>query len=156
MTVGPCIPCKHTETPKLVRALSYILRMRHNISRRRLVAGCIAIAGAFYMVWASTNAFHEAGHYFARATYVAACIDTPRTGTPEQCDQLATIRPRLPEGVETTDRSVLLAEGSAMHSTGTGVLTLTGIWLAAWSLALAATSGSARRETSRKRRGTNG
>lgn len=98
--------------------------MSQNVSRRRLAAGCIAIVGAVYIVWASTNAFSEAGRYFARATYVASCIGKPRTGIAEQCDHLATIRPHFPEGVETTDQSVLLAEGSATHSTGTGVLTV--------------------------------
>ncbi len=106
--------------------------------RLRPALAVIAILGLLYILWASTQAFGEAGRYFARATYLAECVPHPNPVNDRQCADLAKQRPHTPDDIDITDQSVLLAEGAAMHSTATGVLTLAGLWLATFGVLLTA------------------
>jgi hypothetical protein len=105
--------------------------------RLRPILAFVALAGLVYIVWVSTHAYSEARRYFARATYLAEC-QPPAPAVAGQCAELAAQRPHTPAGIDITDRAVLLAEGSAVQSTATGILTMAGLWLATFGVLLAA------------------
>jgi hypothetical protein len=78
--------------------------------------------------------YDEAERWFARATYNAECTTTADT---PGCTELSLQQPTWPFGVEVTDKDVLLAEASAFHNTGSGVLALSGLFMAMSGVLLA-------------------
>lgn len=93
--------------------------------------GCLSFVSAYFV-------YEEAGRWFARATYNAQCPSVTSLG----CQELSRQLPRWPSGIEVTDKEVLLAEAGALHNTGSGVLTLGGLFMAtAGVLGAAITSG---------------
>ena len=105
----------------------------------RIACAVLAVASfgvAVLAVVQSARAYDYAGRWFNRATYVAECL--PQVQPPnlqEACQRLATEpSPPSQDGVVPTDKELLLAEGTTMHSTATALLTISGILLAACGL----------------------
>ncbi|MBT9255302.1 hypothetical protein KMZ30_06895 [Phycicoccus sp. KQZ13P-1] len=105
--------------------------MRMGRATWRAIVLCLAIGtfglGCFTLVSASA-AFDEAGRWFSRATYLSQCANT--TNQVPGCLALAQHQPHWPEGVEVTSLDVVLAEGAAMHNTGSSILSLGGVLIA--------------------------
>jgi hypothetical protein len=83
--------------------------------------------GCFTLVSANA-AFDEAGRWFSRATYLSQCTDQAHMVA--GCHALAQDPPHWPAGVEVTNPDVVLAEGSAIHNTGSSILSLGGLLIA--------------------------
>ena len=66
----------------------------------------------------------------------AAC-PAPLPSEPPGCAELRLQQPDWPHGVEVRDKDVLLAEASALHNTGSGALSLGGLFMAAAGVLLA-------------------
>lgn len=90
------------------------------------LVGCLCFFSANF-------AYEEAGKWFARATYNSECT----LSGPPGCAELQLQQPNWPHGVEVRDKDVLLAEASALHNTGSGVLSLGGLFMAAAGVLLA-------------------
>lgn len=79
-------------------------------------------------------AYNEAERWFSYATYEAECgPGGPSEGRPG-CEALRAESPAWPSGVPITDRDLLLSNAAAMHSTGTAILSITGMLIAAATL----------------------
>lgn len=90
------------------------------------LAGCLCFFSSYL-------AYEEAGRWFSRATYNTQC----KPSGPPGCAELLRHQPNWPSGVEVTDKELLIAEAGALHNTGSGVLSLGGLSMAAASVLLA-------------------
>ncbi|MDT0196783.1 hypothetical protein Q9R30_15620 [Arthrobacter sp. AB6] len=102
----------------------------------RWIAGTavtIAFLAGRLCFFSASLAYEEAGRWFARATYNTECTPTGPPG----CADLLLQQPNWPSGVEVRDKDVLLAEASALHNTGSGILSLGGLLMAATGVLLA-------------------
>lgn len=96
-------------------------------------AATIAFLVGCVCFFSANLAYEEAGKWFARATYNSECTPSGPLG----CAELRLQQPNWPHGVEVRDKDVLLAEASALHNTGSGVLSLGGLFMAAAGVLLA-------------------
>ncbi|MBT9256265.1 hypothetical protein KMZ32_06500 [Phycicoccus sp. MAQZ13P-2] len=99
----------------------------------------LAGAGAFFLLAVisfvgANSAYDEATRWFAAATYQAECSPGQPSAGLSGCESLRAETPDWPAGVPVTDRDVLLGSGAAVHSTGSAVLSLAGLFLAASAL----------------------
>lgn len=86
----------------------------------------------------ANHVYELSGRWFSRATYVAECARVTAPNQPVQCARLAAEPgPPSADGVEVTDKDILLAEGSTMNNVGTALITITGVLLAAAALSVA-------------------
>ena len=110
----------------------------------------LAAVGAFSLgclsFFSADRAYEESGRWFARATYNAQCSVPDAPG----CAELSKQQPNWPYGVEVSDQDVLLAQASAFHNTGSGVLALAGLFVATAG-ALLAGAGLTGRSGDRRR-----
>jgi hypothetical protein len=112
--------------------------------------GLVGIAVACLV--AANKVYNASGQWVARATYVGQCV--PRAVPPMTAAQCATLSHtailkspngvRLPNGLQITDKDVLLAGFSALNNTGSalislfgGIVGLIGVVIALGSLILA-------------------
>jgi hypothetical protein len=98
--------------------------------------GCISFFSA-------NEAYKKANIWFSRATYNAQC---PSIANAIGCKELSLQEPDWPSRVEVTDKDVLLAQAGALHNTGSGVLTLGGLFMATSAVLLAGTVFTQRRD----------
>lgn len=96
-------------------------------------AATIAFLAGCLCFFSSYLAYEEAGRWFSRATYNTQC----KPSGPPGCAELLRHQPNWPYGVEVTDKELLIAEASALHNTGSGVLSIGGLSMAAASVLLA-------------------
>jgi hypothetical protein len=102
-----------------------------------LVLAGVLVAPAISSIVAANYVYNVSGRWFARATYVAQCTKGAAS-SPVGCARLAAEpRPPTTDGVEVTDKEVLLAEGTTTHNVGTALVTIAGVLLAAATLAVA-------------------
>lgn len=90
------------------------------------LAGCLCFFSAYL-------AYEEAGKWLSRVTYNTECIPSGPPG----CAELLRQRPNWPYGVEIEDKDVLIAAASTLHNTGSGVLSIGGLSMAAAGVLLA-------------------
>lgn len=79
-------------------------------------------------------AYQEADRWFYWATYKAECVPS---GPPGCAELKLQEQPNWPYGIEVKNKDVLLAEASALHNTGSAVLSLGGLLMAASSVLIA-------------------
>jgi hypothetical protein len=90
------------------------------------LVGCLCFLSAYL-------AYEEAGRWFSRVTYNTQCTPSERPG----CAKLLLQQPNWPYGVEITDKDLLIAGASTLHNTGSGVLAIGGLSMAAAGVLLA-------------------
>jgi hypothetical protein len=91
------------------------------------LAGCLCFFSA-------NLAYQEADKWFRWATYKAECVPS---GPPGCVELKLQEQPHWPYGIEVKNQDVLLAEAGALHNTGSAVLSLGGLSMAAASVLLA-------------------
>lgn len=101
-----------------------------------LAAGFAFIGGCVSLL-AANDVYDEANRWFLRATYNAECGSPAMSSA---CAEIYKQEPTWPYGVEVTDKDVLLAEASALHSTGSGVLALGGLLMGTSGVLLTGTT----------------
>jgi hypothetical protein len=100
---------------------------------RRFLTGALVGLAILAGVQAS-RVYDEAGRWFSRATYLTECFPTVAT-LAQTCAALAAEQmPHAPHGLVPSDKDLLLVEGETLHNTGTALLTLSGLFLAAAAL----------------------
>lgn len=90
------------------------------------LAGCLCFLSAYF-------AYEEAERWFSRVTYNTQCIPSGPPG----CAELLEQQPSWPSGVEITDKDLLTTGASTLHNTGSGILSLGGLSMAAAGVLLA-------------------
>lgn len=110
-------------------------------------AATIAFLAGCLCFFSSYLAYEEAGRWFSRVTYNTQC----KPSGPPGCAELLRQQPNWPYGVEVTDKELLIAEASTLHNTGSAVLSLGGLSMAAAGVLLASSIFSDA-PTSRSRR----
>lgn len=98
------------------------------------LAATVAFLTGCLCFFSANLAYQEAEKWFHRATYNAECLPSGPPGCAElQLQQ----QPDWPYGIEVKNQDVLLAEAGALHNTGSAVLSLGGLSMAAASVLLA-------------------
>jgi hypothetical protein len=85
---------------------------------------------------AASHVYDLSGRWFARATYITQCTPVPIPPTSVgDCAVLAREPPPpYADGVPVMDKEILLTDGSTMHSVGTALVTIAGLFIAASTL----------------------
>lgn len=101
-----------------------------------VLAAAMAFIMGCFCLYRANHAYEEADRWFYRAAYNAQCPVSGSSG----CQKLLQQKPNWPFGVEVHDEDVLLAQANALHSTGSGILTISGLFMATSGVLLASTN----------------